>query len=563
MKLFLYYISHSFVNILKRAMKSWLAIIIVCMVVGIVMGICISLASDSDKEESAEHTATVEIQGDAEAEISGNGDASTAVKETGVKKALHDRGLSKIEVIDLAVSLAFFVQLAISIMGSKNAGKLFQPGDVPMLFASPLKPQSVMLFRLTGSLAASMLITVYMLFQLPNLIYNVNLGTWGAVSIVVVYGLFLIFGTLIQVTFYTITSRMQKKVNINNWLIGFFAVVVGAFAVYAFATGQDVTDASFGFFANKYTYFVPFWGWMRGVCHYAIIGEVGMSLMYLALTLFAFALLILFIWNMKADFYEDALLETDRKAKMIEEARASSSGGIMTRERNRSEKMDRDGFRYGSGSMVFFYKTLFNRFRLAYFKLFSKTMLVYLIIAGGASILVRYKLETNFDIFLIPVFILGGMVFYRTLGNPLREDTSREFFVLIPASPMEKLWCSMLGGVCVTAIDLSIPFILSAVITGASVSQAITWFLFILSIDLFGTATGTFINVSVPGETGQTLKTMAQIMFLYFGLLPSVVFIIVGMLLHVLPMMLLIGTACNVALAALFILFTPHFLVNR
>ena len=165
--------------------------------------------------------------------------------------------------------------------------------------------------------------------------------------------------------------------------------------------------------------------------------------------------------------------------------------------------------------------------------------------------------------FMMPVIALGVMVFYRTLGNPLREDTTREFFVMVPSSPLSKMWCSVLGGLAVTALDLSLPMILAAVITKTSPFTVIGWFVFLLSVDLFGTALGTFIDASVPGESGQQIKVIVQIFFLYFGMLPAAAFVFAGVLLHVLPLMLLLGAIIDAVLASLFIFFTPHFLVNR
>ncbi len=559
MRLYLYYFSHSLVNAIKRVMKTWMAFLVVCLVIGVCIGMVVKFAAPSGSKEETE-TPTSEVS-----DISSEEQDETEVvlKEDGLKKALHDRGLSKVDLIDLVVSLVFFIQLAISVGSSSKAGKIFQPADVPMMFASPMKPQSVMFFRILGSLVVSFLLSIYMLIQLPNLIHNFKLNVWGAVSLIVVYGLFLVFGTLIQVTFYTITSRMTKRVNLTSVLLIFFTALMGGFAVYTVASGKDTFTAMFAFFTSKYTYYVPFWGWMRGVCHYALIGEVSMSILYLVLTLFAFALLILFIWSMKADFYEDALVATEDKAKLIEDARNASSGGVMIRNKNRSEKLDREGYHYGFGATVFFFKPIYNRFRLAYLKVFSKTMIFYLVLTGGISFLLTYKLQVNFNLFLIPVGALAVMVFYRTLGAPLREDIEKEFFVLVPASPMEKLWCSLLGGICVTGIDILIPIIVAGVITKASIIQMFGWLFFILSLDFFSTSIGTFLNVSVPGNTGTTIKAVVQMLFLYFGLIPSAVFAVLGIVLHILPLMLTIGGMVNVGLAALFILCTPHFLVNR
>ena len=571
MRLFLYYWGHTIFNTLKRMMKTWLAILLVCAVMGGIIGLIIGIALPDNKDEDKKNDSKIEsVEGEEGEEASAEDeDADEAAskapkKEAGYKKALRERGIGKSQVVDLIVSLVFFLQLAVNITNSKQAGKIFQPGDVPMLFASPMRPQSVMLFRLAGSFVTSLLLTLYMVFQLPNLIYNAKLGVWGAVSLIVAYGMSLMFGTLVQVTFYTITSRMvEKKVNINTCLMVFYGVLLGIFVLYVKLGNNDVISSAFSFFANKKTFLVPFWGWLRAMCYYAAEGDARASIIYLALFLLSCVLLVILIWNMKADFYEDALTETDKKATLMEGARNAQKGGVIKREKNRSDKLDREGFHRGFGASVFFHKAVFNRFRLSYFKFFSKTLIFYSVVAGFMSILATRNDSIGKYAFMMPVIALGVMVFYRTLGNPLREDTTREFFVMVPSSPLSKMWCSVLGGLAVTALDLSLPMILAAVITKTSPFTVIGWFVFLLSVDLFGTALGTFIDASVPGESGQQIKVIVQIFFLYFGMLPAAAFVFAGVLLHVLPLMLLLGAIIDAVLASLFIFFTPHFLVNR
>ena len=161
MRLFLYYWGHTIFNTLKRMMKTWLAILLVCAVMGGIIGLIIGTALPKNKDEDKKNDSKIEsVEGEegeegeeASAEDKDADEAASKApkKEAGYKKALRERGIGRSQVVDLIVSLVFFLQLAINITNSKQAGKIFQPGDVPMLFASPMRPQSVMLFRLAGS----------------------------------------------------------------------------------------------------------------------------------------------------------------------------------------------------------------------------------------------------------------------------------------------------------------------------------------------------------------------------------------------------------------------------
>ena len=565
MRLFLYYASHSFINTMKKMFKSWLAILMICLIFGGLVGLVIGKALPKNKKKAATPT-TTQVGTVTEDEDEDVPEAIKDVKEMSVsskslKKIFSSRNISKADVVDFIVSAVFFLILAANIASSKNSGKIFQPGDVPMLFASPLKPQSVMLFRLVGQLATQLMLSLFMVFQLPNLIYNAKLGVWGAVSLLIAYALICMFSTLVQVSFYTIMSNAKKNFkDITYWLIGFFGILAVAFFVFKSVTKQDTLTAAVHFLASKKTFWVPFWGWLRGMCYYGVEGNIKLSLLFVGLFVIGCVLLIVFIWKMKADFYEDAIAAAEEKAELFEKAKNAKGGIQVIRTKDRSDKLDRDGFHFGHGANVFFYKAIFNRFRFGILKIFSKTMIIFTLAAGVAA---WFSKDSSKGSFLIPICILIVLTFYRTLGNPLSEDTSREFFVLVPDSPFMKLWYSLLGSITVNAIDLFIPIVLATVMTKTNPLVALVWYLFILTVSLFGTVVGTFINVSVPGESGQTIKLMAQMFFLYFGMMPSLALAIAGVLLHVEVITLSIGLVVNTGLSMLFCLLTPRFLENK
>ena len=559
MKLFCYYTWHSFVNTIKKVMKTWMAVMLACLLIGLLIGFGISLIAPDDKDDDKKE--------DTESSIVVNEDGEEVTEEEEAKELsfLEERGKTKADLVDLIVSGVVLLSLAYNVATADKSGKIFKPADVPMLFASPMKPQSVLMFRLIGTLAASLMISLYMLFQLPNLIYNAKLGAWGAVSLIVVYALGLIFGTLVQVALYTILSRTKRGTkDLKTYVLVFYCVLAGAFFIYKMASGKEMLTAAFDFFSGKNTFWVPFWGWLRGISYYAITGETALSLLYLALFVLACALVVVLIWKVKADFYEDALTEADKMAVMLEGVQNASKGGVMKRQKDRSDKLDRDGFKRGFGANVFFHKAIFNRLRFSKFKILNKTVVVFTLAAAGSAWIVGTKtLPGGVDPFLVPACTMTFLMFYRTLGNPLLEDTKREFFVLIPESPLSKIWYSLLGSVAVNAIDLVIPTIVAAVMLGTNPLTVIGWFFFILSVSVFGTTVGTFVDVSLPGDQANTIKTFAQIMILYFGLLPAAVFVVLGVYFKLPLIPMLLGSCFNVGMGTLFTLMTPHFLVNR
>ncbi|MBR2749873.1 MAG: putative ABC exporter domain-containing protein [Lachnospiraceae bacterium] len=554
MRPFLYYFAHSFINTFKKLLKTWVALFLVLMIVGGLIGFVIgSLIPDSDDPDEKEQI-SVTI---------GLGEKDEEADSEDSQNFLEKRGIDKYLFTDTIIALAAILVLVSNIANSQKAGNIFQPGDVPMLFAAPIKPQSVMLFRLLGQMGLMVLCSIGMLFYMPQLTSGAGFSIYGSLSIIFAYSLLSVLGTLIQVAFYTISSnRKRPGKSMTTYLIVFLAVLAGAFFLYrTLGSEKDLLTCACRFFGNRNTFFVPFWGWIRGFCYYALTGSVARSLIFLALFILGCACLVVFIWKMKADFYEDAIGAAEKKAELLDNAKRSANGGVMTRQKDRSDKLNREGFSHGFGASVFFFKPIYNRLRFGIFKVLSKTSIVFTLVAGVAAWLGR-DIDGASPI-VVPAIALIVLVFYRTLGNPLEEDTSREFFVLVPDSSFMKMWYSMFGGLVVCAIDLLLPLIVVTVLLMENPLVVLGWMLFIISVSFFGTAVGTFINVSLPQKTGSSIKAVVQMVFLYIGMFPAIIAVIVGIVLHVMLPALVIGTVVNIGLGTLFCCFTPHFLENR
>ena len=554
MRLFLYYFIHTAINTIKKLLKTWVAFFLIIMVMGGVVGFVVGTIVPKIAGTISEETVTEEE--DEPEDLADEPGALTTF--------MQNYDLDKADVTDLIVVAAFFFMITLSITNSGKSGQLFKPADVPMLFSSPLKPQSVLMFRLLMNLGFTLFMCLYMMFQIPNLIYNAGFSTWAAFSIIIAYGLVMVFSTLIQVSFYTIVCRGEKGKSkwATNGTYIFYGVLGVCFIIYKTLSGKDAIPAALSFFGSKKTFWIPFYGWIRGMIYHAVCGDTVKSVIYTVLFVIACVGIVILIWNIKADFYEDAMFAAEKIASRLEDARNADKGAVATREKSRSDKLVRDGFHYGFGASVFFYKSLINRFRFGIFRIFSKTMLIALAVSLFSIYLIR-DTKLSIDPFIVPGALLLVIAFYRTLGNPLSEDTSREFFVLVPESPFKKIMASLLGSIVVTAIDLSVPIILSGVLVGTSPLNVILWFVFLLSVSVFGTTVGTFINLSVPGDHAQTVKTMLQVIFIYFGMIPAAAFVVAGVLLGQVAVFLMIGAVCNLLLGMLFASLSPHFLMNR
>ena len=539
MRLFSYYALHSIKNQLKKLFKTWVLIfIIACFVIGGLIGLGVAVLSDMAESSEPE---TVEEQAD-------EPEKPPLIEKTPL-----------IELIAGGVILALFAFEAIS--ADKNGSRIFLPADVNLLFSSPMKPQSVLMFRLMTQLGLALVASIYMVFQLPNLTLNLGLGIWAAISVIAAWGLSLIVGKLIQVLLYTVSSTHSGiKNNLRKVVYLILVLIAAGFFAFWKRSGAAPLEAAQRFFNAPATRYIPLWGWIKGFMMFAIEGKTSASLLCLAAVVVSVVALILVIWNVKADFYEDAMAKSEETAELLEQARSEKSGGVAMKRRrkDRSEKLHRDGLHRGAGANVFFFKSMYNRFRFAHLGFLTKTTETYILAAAAVSILCRYVIKIDG---LMPVaLVLSAFAFFRSLGNPLEQDTKMDFFLLIPESTGKKLFYSLMGGTVNCLLDILPALILAVILLGANPLLALAWIPFIISIDFYATTVGAFINLSVPVAAGKTIKQFVQILFIYFGLIPDAVIMAVAIIRHHAALGALGAALLNVALGFLFFSLCPRFI---
>ncbi len=554
MRLFFYYAFHSVKNQLKKLFKTWVLIfLLACMLIGGLIGIGASMLENafSDSDEPVEEE--TELLPDENTELP----PAYEEEEPSFITSVEDPATEVIELLAGGVILLVFVFEALG--ADKNGSKIFLPADVAILFPSPMKPQSVLLFRLLTQIGVILLSSVYLLFQIPNLMMNLGLSIWAAIGILATWLFTIAIGKLIQILLYTVSStHTVVKKYVRKGIYAAIAVIALGFFAYSRSFENDYFAAAVGFFNHDLTCLIPLWGWLKGLCVFSIEGNLLGALLCGGATVAAGAILAAIIWHIKADFYEDAMAKSQETAELQEAAQAEGGSGFVKRKKDRSEKLRRDGMKHGNGANVFFFRAMYNRFRFAHLGIFTKTSETYLVAAAGVALLCRFVFEASAA---VPVILtLSGLVFFRTLGNPLEEDTSKDFFRLIPSPTMAKLFYSMLGGTVNCLLDLLPALVAATLIGGLNPLVMLAWIPFVLSIDFYGTNVGVFINLSVPVAAGKTIKQVVQIMFIYFGLLPDVIIMVLGLLLGHTAIAAVACALVNFAIGTIFLALTPLFI---
>lgn len=539
MRLFTYYVLHTFKNQLRKLFKTWVLIfLLICIVFGVVIGLFAAAVDDAQPEEP--------------------GPAEAVVEET---SGLDGVDITPNELIELIAGGAILGVFLFMIFGAdKNGSRIFSPADVNLLFASPMKPQSVLMFRVTTQLGAAVLGSLYLLIQVPNLTLNLGMSMWTALALILAWGLTIMLATLMQVLLYALISTypgMRRYVRTGIYVL--LALIAAGYLFTLQMGGQGLLRGAVDYFNADVSRWIPIWGWLKGFCIFAAEGRPAAAGACLAAVLATGGLMIYVIWNLRVDFYEDAMAKSEEVAAVLEKAQSEKSTGfLIVRKKERSGKLKRDGFRYGAGANVFFFKTLYNRFRFAHLGFFTKTMELYLAAAVVVGLFCRANAAAAGVVPL--VLVLAVFTFFRSLGNPLEQDTMTDCFLMIPESTWKKLFWSLAGGSANCALDLLLPLLAGALIMGENPLSALLWLPFIVSFDFYATNVGAFIGFSVPVSAGKTIKQLVQVMFIYFGLLPAGMILTFGILADSTALAALLSAAVNLGLGLLFFGLSPLFL---
>ena len=554
MKLFFYYAFHSFVNQLRKVLKTWVAVfLLVCIVIGAAIGFGAAKISDLKDAQDA-----IDAQTETVEEVDLPPELEELTEEASMEETLGIDRHQLVELIAGAVILAVFVM---QIAGAdKNGSKIFLPADVTLLFASPMRPQSVLLFRLMTQLGMALLGSVYLLFQLPNLTLNLGLSTAAALSIILTWFATIFTAKLTQVLLYLLCSSHEKlKANLRRILIAVLAAVLAGYLAFWQSSGLAPAAAAAKLFCAPWTRVIPLWGWLKGVAVFAAEGPLWAAAACLAATALGCVGLMAISLHLDVDFYEDAMSQSEETAERMARLQAEQPSRVMLRrKKDRSDRLRRDGLNHGWGASVFFFKTMYNRFRFAHLGFLTKTTETYLAAAIAVAVFCRMVLDVYS---ILPVaLVLSACAFFRALGDPLPEDVENDYFRLVPEQTGAKLWYSLLGGAACCALDVLPAMVVGGIVMKAMPWQMLAWTAFAVSVDFFSSTVGTFISVSLPSSMDKTMRQVVMIMFVYFGLIPNAGIMVLGIVLHHVTAAAIIAAGVNVGLGLIFFALSPLFL---
>lgn len=537
MRLWGYYALHTFINTIKKIFKSKVMIVILCSfliggVIGGSVGFISSLVEDQARTESS---------------------ASKDDKTNDPAQMEEDFMTVHADAIRESIPAATMILLLVVVLwgiygGSKKGSDFFLMADANILFAAPLKAQTVLMFRLSFQILALLFFTFYLIFQVPSMKLILGLDNFAIIAIFLAWGMLLFMSKLMSVFTYTLTATYE---HLKKYVVPFvFAVgllVVAATGAVYISTGSDYMATLRLTYGADWSNYIPVFGWYKAMVMNAINGHVLASLGYMALNLVFLIALVWGIWHIKADFYEDALAGAQKRDDMT---KAALEGRNINKDKKqsakRAQKLEhkvRKSYELkGWGASVFLHKSILNRRRFSKFGFVTNTLLLYLAIGGLGAAFMAYKTDLR-EISVIGL-IMALTLFFRNFGNPIEIESSHNWLFLVPEDPYKKVLYAILAGSVDCVLDLLPGIVVATVILRGNPLMALLWLATLVSMDFMFSCFGLLLQAILPSSAMDVVKSMLQMMLRAFIIVVIAIAFAIGTVLQ------------GLALGAVFCMFT-------
>lgn len=537
MRLWGYYALHTFINTIKKIFKSKVMIVILCsFLIGGVVGGSVGFISS-----------LVEDQAQTESPVSKDDKTNDPAQMEEDFMTVHADAIR--ESIPAATMILLLVVVLWGIYGgSKKGSDFFLMADANILFAAPLKAQTVLMFRLSFQMLALLFFTFYLIFQVPSMKLILGLDNFAIVAIFLAWGMLLFMSKLMSVFTYTLTATYE---HLKKYVVPFvFAVgllVVAATGAVYISTGNDYMATLRLTYGADWSNYIPVFGWYKAMVMNAINGHVFASLGYMALNFVFLIALVWGIWHIKADFYEDALAGAQKRDDMT---KAALEGRNINKDKKQSAKRTqklehkvRKSYELkGWGASVFLHKSILNRRRFSKFGFVTNTLLLYLAIGGLGAAFMAYKTDLR-EISVVGL-IMALTLFFRNFGNPIEIESSHNWLFLVPEDPYKKVLYAILAGSVDCVLDLLPGIVVATVILRGNPLMALLWLATLVSMDFMFSCFGLLLQAILPSGAMDVVKSMLQMMLRAFIIVVIVIAFAIGTVLQ------------GLALGAVFCMFT-------
>ena len=213
-----------------------------------------------------------------------------------------------ISVFMVIVIMSFLYSLY---KGTKSINSRFDMCDVNLIFTSPIRPQTVLLYGVIKQIALELLTSFYIVYQIPNFLRDFNVPIINQVFLIAAFLLFqFVFCSVVKLLIFALNTKYKLIGPIIRSVIKVTGLTLVAALILMIIKGNFIGKLIL--IEKHITYdhwikFVPVLGWMREIVSQSISGIGAAPLIYMLLIILLSGVMLYIIYKLELDFYEDML----------------------------------------------------------------------------------------------------------------------------------------------------------------------------------------------------------------------------------------------------------------
>ena len=340
----------------------------------------------------------------------------------------------------------------------KSGGSLFQMSDVNLLFVSPVAPQKILIYGVIQVFKTALVAGFFILFQGVTLGRTFGTGFLSLLLIIGIFALCFCLSEIIAIVIYCATNGNTALQRAAKAIIAFVFLPLAVTVATAFIREGDPMSALLFICKSPAFKLIPAPGWGASALTALLEGRLLAGMSFLALTTAAITGLIMLLFRLKSDYYEDVLVATE---SAFEKKRAIAEGRLgFAAATEQKIPISKTGLS-GVGARAIFRKHLRESFRGSQLGFIDKRTAIYTALAAIFAFIKRDDPE-NVLVHILQYFAYI-QVFTVAMG-PLLRELYTHYLYLIPEPPLEKLIWSSMAVVIKTGVEAILIFGIAGVI---------------------------------------------------------------------------------------------------
>lgn len=352
--------------------------------------------------------------------------------------------------------------------GLSTGSTFFTMADVGLLFVAPISPIRILLYGLFSSIGKALLASLFIFYQIPNLINSLGYGFKEVLALIVIYAIMVIFNQLLSIGVYIFSNGNQNRKNLVKLILYGLIGIVAVAALLIYQREQaGILDTFYRLIESKWFGYLPVAGWSTMFFKGVIAGSAANVIISLGLFVAASLICILLLAGGKADYYEDILYSTEVNYQKLADAKEGRTSTAYT---NRKIKIkDKDhGLNKGKGAYVFVYKHLVEIKRTSRFMFIDG----YTIFAAISVGLAGYFIKNEADSYVI-LSVLVYIQYFMTVFGRLKQEMMKPYIYMVPEPSYKKVFAASVSSLLKPCADGICFFGVLAIVGGAGILQCI------------------------------------------------------------------------------------------